>query len=156
MSCDYWKVEVLNEMSMDINSKKDMIKLNKAPDCTIKWIGSTQSLVIHTILFASSFLLSIFKIIPFDKMLLGLTTIVSLEAIYLSIFIQMSVNRSNQFIEIIQEDVDEISENIDEMQKEEDDDEEIKESEVLNNIEETLLMLQKEVSVLKKSRKMKK
>lgn len=153
-------------MSMDTagSSKKDMIKLNKTPDRAIKWIGSIQSLLIHTILFGSSFLLSIFEVVPFEKMLLVLTTIVSLEAIYLSIFIQMSVNRSNQFIEIIQEDVDEISDNvdeisdnIDEMQKEEEEDEEeVKESEVLNNIEETLIMLQKEVTALKKSRKMKK
>jgi len=145
------------------SSKKDMIKLNKAPDRAIKWIGSIQSLLIHTILFGSSFLLSIFEVVPFEKMLLVLTTIVSLEAIYLSIFIQMSVNRSNQFIEIIQEDVDEISDNvdeisdnIDEMQKEDEEEEEFKESEVLNNIEETLIMLQKEVTALKKSRKMKK
>jgi len=145
-------------MSMDTagSSKKDMIKLNKAPDRAIKWIGSIQSLLIHTILFGSSFLLSIFEVVPFEKMLLVLTTIVSLEAIYLSIFIQMSVNRSNQFIEIIQEDVDEISDNIDEMQKEDEEEEEFKESEVLNNIEETLIMLQKEVTALKKSRKMKK
>ena len=145
------------------SSKKDMIKLNKAPDRAIKWIGSIQSLLIHTILFGSSFLLSIFEVVPFEKMLLVLTTIVSLEAIYLSIFIEMSVNRSNQFIEIIQEDVDEISDNvdeisdnIDEMQKEDEEEEEFKESEVLNNIEETLIMLQKEVTALKKSRKMKK
>lgn len=152
-------------MSMDTagSSKKDMIKLNKAPDRAIKWIGSIQSLLIHTILFGSSFLLSIFEVVPFEKMLLVLTTIVSLEAIYLSIFIEMSVNRSNQFIEIIQEDVDEISDNvdeisdnIDEMQKEDEEEEEFKESEVLNNIEETLIMLQKEVTALKKSRKMKK
>ena len=150
-----------------IPRKRDMIKLRKFPERAIKWIGSIGSLVIHTILFASSFLLSSFKIVPFEQMLLVLTTIVSLEAIYLSIFIQMSVNRSNQFIEIIHEDVDEInenideiSENIDEMQKEdeeeEENDEELKESEVLDNLEETLSMLQKEINDLKKSRKHKK
>lgn len=145
-------------MSMDTDSsRKDMIKLNKATERAIKWIGSIQSLTIHTILFAGSFLLSIFEIVPFEKMLLVLTTILSLEAIYLNIFIQMSVNRSNQFIEIIQEDVDEINENIDEMQKDDEyEEEEVKESEVLNNIEETLIMLQKEVTALKKSRKIKK
>ena len=133
-----------------------MIKLSKFPEKAIKWIGSVESLLIHTILFISSFLLSTFHIFEFGQMLLVLTTIVSLEAIYLSIFIQMSVNRSNQYIEIIHEDVDEISDNIDEMQKEEEEDEEeLKESEVLSNIEETLLMLQKEVTNLKKSRKKK-
>jgi biopolymer transport protein ExbB/TolQ len=146
---------------MDHPSKKDMIKLRRFPDRAIKWIGSVTSLVIHTILFISSFLLSTFHFVEFAQMLLVLTTIVSLEAIYLSIFIQMSVNRSNQYIEIIHEDVDEISENvdeisenIDEMQKEdeEEDEDDIKESEVLDTIKETLLMLQKEVISLRKSR----
>ena len=36
------------------------------------------------------FLLPLFKVVEFEEMLLVLTTIVSLEAIYLSIFIQMS------------------------------------------------------------------
>jgi peptidoglycan hydrolase CwlO-like protein len=57
-------------------------------------------------------------------MLLVLTTVVSLEAIYLAIFIQMSVNRSSENIEdlkedveIIQEDIDEIQEDIEEIQE---------------------------------------
>ena len=54
--------------------------------------------------------------VDFEEMLLVLTTIVSLEAIYLSIFIQMSVNKSNKHIEVIKEDVNEIQ-NIDEIQE---------------------------------------
>ena len=57
-------------------------------------------------------------------MLLFVTTIVSLEAIYLSIFIQMTVNRQAQNlaevsedVEGIQEDIEEISQDVDEIQK---------------------------------------
>lgn len=57
-------------------------------------------------------------------MLLVLTTIVSLEAIYLAIFIQMTVNRQARElaevsgdVEDIQEDIEEISHDVDEIQK---------------------------------------
>lgn len=91
--------------------------LDKMADSVISWIGSTSSLVFHTLLFITSFLLPLFKVIEFEEMLLVLTTIVSLEAIYLSIFIQMSVNKSNKHIEVIKEDVNEIQEDIDEIQE---------------------------------------
>ena len=91
--------------------------LDKMADSVISWIGSTSSLVFHTLLFITSFLLPLFKVVEFEEMLLVLTTIVSLEAIYLSIFIQMSVNKSNKDIEVIKEDVNEIQEDIDEIQE---------------------------------------
>ncbi len=91
--------------------------LDKMADSVISWIGSTSSLVFHTLLFITSFLLPLFKLVDFEEMLLVLTTIVSLEAIYLSIFIQMSVNKSNKHIEVIKEDVNEIQEDIDEIQE---------------------------------------
>lgn len=91
--------------------------LDRIAESVISWIGSTASLIFHTILFIVCFLLPIFKIVDFEEMLLVLTTIVSLEAIYLSIFIQMSVNKSNKHIEVIKEDVTEIQEDIDEIQE---------------------------------------
>ena len=91
--------------------------LDRIANGIIAWIGSTASLIFHTLLFIFSFLLPIFKIVGFQEMLLVLTTIVSLEAIYLSIFIQMSVNKSNRHIEVIKEDVNEIQEDIDEIQE---------------------------------------
>ena len=91
--------------------------LDKMADSVISWIGSTASLVFHTLLFITSFLLPLLKVVDFEEMLLVLTTIVSLEAIYLSIFIQMSVNKSNKHIEVIKEDVNEIQEDIDEIQE---------------------------------------
>ncbi len=88
-----------------------------------RWIGSTESLIVHTILFSVSFFLVIVGV-AFERVLLVLTTLVSLEAIYLSIFIQMSVNRTtrrlytvSRDIEEIQHDVEEISEDVGEIQK---------------------------------------
>ena len=80
-----------------------------------KWIGSTTSVLLHTILFVISFLLPYLGLVSFERMLLFLTTIVSLEAIYLSIFIQMSLNMNNQNIEIIQEDIEGLGEDIEEL-----------------------------------------
>lgn len=89
-----------------------------------KNLGSATSLIIHTFLFIGIFSLHWFAF-SVDQILLILTTIVSLEAIYMSIFIQMTVNRHSEGliavqedIEDIQEDVEEISEDIDGIQAE--------------------------------------
>lgn len=76
-----------------------------------RWIGSVGSLVVHTILFAFSFFL-VFLGASLEKVLLVLTTIVSLEAIYLAIFIQMSVNRNERRLYAVSKEVDEIHEDI--------------------------------------------
>lgn len=90
----------------------------------IAGVGSTPSLIVHTLLFLSSFLLALVGVFQWDIMLLVLTTIVSLEAIYLAIFIQMSVNRQavelaevSEDVEDIQEGIEEISQDVDEIQK---------------------------------------
>ncbi|MEK7509890.1 MAG: hypothetical protein AAB605_04235 [Patescibacteria group bacterium] len=75
-------------------------------------VGSPASIVLHTLVFAASFLAVTFDIIDFDRMLLILTTIVSLEAIYLAIFIQMTINYQAQSIAAVQEDVEEITEDV--------------------------------------------
>jgi low affinity Fe/Cu permease len=143
---------------------KTKIKLEKSAERATRWIGSTNSLVVHTIFFIISFILPFFGI-TFEKILLVLTTIVSLEAIYLAIFIQMSVNKNTKDIEIIQEDVEEIQEDVDEIQKDVDeiqedvdeiqeDIEEIEEEETevatLTAIQTTLAQLQKEIEQLRK------
>ncbi len=105
-------------------------------------VGSLESVIIHTFIFAGSFVLVQLGLVPFERMLLVLTTIVSLEAIYLSIFIQMTINYTTrtienveQDIEEIQEDIDEIQEDVDEIQEEVD---EIKENvdEIQEDVEE--------------------
>ena len=137
-----------------------------------RFIGSTLSLVVHTILFLGSFFLY-FLGFDFEKILLVVTTIVSLEAIYLSIFIQMSVNRQaahleevaedvgeiQEDVEEIQEDVDEIQKDVDEIQEDVEDiqeDEDPKEKEndqMLSRIENTLSKVIEQIEELKRTNK---
>lgn len=88
-----------------------------------KGIGSKMSLYIHTALFTFSFLLIILGVST-EQVLLILTTIVSLEAIYLAIFIQMTVNKNTESLEEVEEDLDDIQEDLDEIQEDIDDIEE--------------------------------
>jgi low affinity Fe/Cu permease len=81
-----------------------------------RWIGSSSSIVVHTIIFILCFVAVLFGF-DLDKVLLVLTTAVSLEAIYLAIFIQMSVNNQGQSIQEVEKDIDEIQEDIDEIQE---------------------------------------
>lgn len=82
-----------------------------------RWIGSPHSIVIHTVVFVASFAVVIFGLLSFDRMLLVLTTILSLEAIYLSLFIQMTVNYQGASLEEVEQDIDEIQGDIDEIQE---------------------------------------
>src|SRR3989339_555669 len=76
-----------------------------------RWIGSPVSLVVHTIIFLGCIALGFFGV-SWDEILLVLTTVVSLEAIYLAIFIQMTVNRTTQELAEVGEDIEEIQEDI--------------------------------------------
>src|SRR5690606_8162412 len=97
--------------------ERNKVRLERIADIATRWIGSTASLIFHTIFFIVAFLLPALHVMSFDQMLLVLTTVVSLEAIYLAIFIQMAVNKNTKDIEIIQEDVEEIQEDIEEIQE---------------------------------------
>lgn len=99
---------------MDLRESQRSIMVKGATSIT-KWVGSTASVLLHTILFLISFVLPYMGFVTFERMLLVLTTIVSLEAIYLSIFIQMSINMNNENLEIIQEDIVELGEDIEEI-----------------------------------------
>ncbi|MEK7608529.1 MAG: hypothetical protein AAB495_03035 [Patescibacteria group bacterium] len=79
--------------------------------------GSPTSILVHTFLFGGILSLVFFGV-NFEKLSIALTTIVSLEAIYLSLFIQMSVNKSRQTIEEVEEDIEEIGEDIGEIEEE--------------------------------------
>ncbi len=80
------------------------------------WVGSTQSLLVHTIGFAGIFSLRLFGFST-EEILLILTTIVSLEAIYLSIFIQITINQHSDDLEEVSEDIEELQEDVEEIQK---------------------------------------
>jgi len=71
---------------------------DRLSDSITEWMGSNASILIHTILFTGFFLLRFFGV-SLDGILLALTTIVSLEAIYLAIFIQRSVNKQTVRLE---------------------------------------------------------
>lgn len=91
-------------------------KLNGAARAATDWIGSISSLFVHTALFAVSFSLVFFGF-AFEQILLVVTTIVSLEAIYLAIFIQMAINQNSLSLEEVEEDIDEIQVKVVEIHK---------------------------------------
>lgn len=93
---------------------------SKAPvEGIIKSVGSITSLLLHTFIFAVFFGLAIIEFVSWSTMLLVLTTIVSLEAIYLAIFIQMTVNRQAEELAEVSEDVEDIQEDIEEEEAQE-------------------------------------
>src|SRR3989344_4671236 len=112
-----------------------------------RYIGSLPSLILHTFFFVGIFSLSVFGF-TFDQIMLILTTAVSLEAIYLSIFIQMTVNRQSEQIAEVSEDVEEISEEIEEEEREEAA-EHAKGVEKIERLEGILAELLQEVKTLK-------
>ncbi len=122
-------------MKLTDENQEKLSVLEKIANGIMWWIGSIPSLVVHTIFFILCFSLPIVGLVDWDHMLLVLTTLLSLEAIYLAIFIQMSVNKSSEHIEVLREDVEEIQEDIDEIQE---DIEEISEDieEISEDIEE--------------------
>lgn len=77
-----------------------MINFEKISDQISRDLGSTKSAIIHTLVFLIFILLYIGGD-DRDKanIMLILTTIVSLEAIYLSIFIQRSTNKQSDRLE---------------------------------------------------------
>ena len=120
------------------------------------WLGSPLSLVIHTIVFVAAFALVIFGV-PFDSVLLILTTAVSLEAIYLSLFIQMSVNRNTKSLADVEEDIEEIAEDVEGIEKDideiQEDVDEIEKDEDENDLHDaatmkTLNLLQSDIKKL--------
>lgn len=109
----YWVELIFRDM---VKYTDKMTRLERLAVDITEGMGSVKSVIIHTFLFAASFSLWFFGV-KFDSILLILTTIVSLEAIYLSLFIQMSVNRNTQSLEEVEEDVAEIAEDVEEIEK---------------------------------------
>lgn len=81
-----------------------------------KNIGSPFSILAHTVFFVGIFSLHFFNV-NFNDILLILTTVVSLEAIYLSIFIQLTININTARLTEVSEDVEEIQEDVGEIQE---------------------------------------
>ena len=75
-------------------------------------MGSVPSLFAHTLVFIGFFASWWFGVMTLDSMLLILTTLVSLEAIYLSLLIQMTVNENTRALREVEDDIDEIQEDV--------------------------------------------
>lgn len=93
------------------------IALAAAIDRVIVWVGSPASLVFHTVVFVVFFAASILGLVGWNLMLLILTTVVSLEAIYLAIFIQFSVNRQAASLKEVEENVEELGEHVEDIKE---------------------------------------
>lgn len=89
--------------------------LAAAIERVIIWVGSPASLLVHTVAFVASFATALLGAVRWDTMLLVLTTVVSLEAIYLAIFIQFSVNKQAASLKGVEEDVESIQEDVEEL-----------------------------------------
>ena len=98
-------------------TKRPKLQIEEFALAVTRFVGSLQSILLHTTLFLISFVAVWLGVLPFDRMLLVLTTVVSLEAIYLSIFIQMTINLASASILEVEQDIDEIQEDIDEIQE---------------------------------------
>ena len=150
---------------------KNLNPLEKLALKITELVGTTTSIVIHTIVFGAIFALPLFGV-GVNIMLLVLTTALSVEAIYLAIFIQMTVNRSakslkeveqgideieedideiQEDVEDIQEDVEEIQEDVEEIQEDEDEEQEAKNERILKKMQETLQDLANQIENFKKT-----
>lgn len=155
-------------------SPEKIQKLDLKINSFIEWIGSFPSLIIHTTLFIICFIIGLLGG-NWDTILLVLTTLVSLEAIYLAIFIQMTINRHTQSlagvekdideiqediediaedVEDIAEDVEEIAEDVEELQEEdeEEESEEEQDRKLLKDIQDNILKITADLELLKKKR----
>lgn len=96
-------------------------------------MGHPLSVLVHTVFFIGIFLLR-FLDISFDQIMLILTTAVSLEAIYLSLFIQMSVNKASESLEDVEKDIDEIQEDVEDI------------TEDIDEVQEDVTEMQKDIT----------
>lgn len=140
-------------IAKNTNKIKEIPKIEQIAIKITDWAGSTSSLITHSLLFLF-FILLIILGVNANKVMLVLTTLVSLEAIYLAIFIQMSVNRQTSKLDLVSEDVEEIQEDMEEIQKDVDeiqrDIDEIQEdveeiSEDIDEIEKDVDEIQKDI-----------
>ena len=115
-------------------------------DTIIGWMGSNVSVVLHTLFFLGALLSPVLFNLSFDTILLVLTTVVSLEAIYLSLFIQRSVNKQSIRLGDVEEALDDVEESVDNVEKALDD---VEES--VDNVEKALDDVEESVDNVEKS-----
>lgn len=120
---------------------RNLAPLEKVSFKIIRWIGTPFSVILHTLVFIG---IPAMGFLGYDlrSILIFFTTWLSIEAIYLSIFIQMTVNRNTESLEDVEEDIEDI-------QEEEQQEEEARK--VLIHIGQQMKTIQQELDTLKKS-----
>src|SRR3989338_2779189 len=120
---------------------KTFAPLEKISFKLISWVGTPYSVIFHTLLFI---LIPALTLLGFElrTVLLIFTTWLSVEAIYLAIFIQMTVNRNTESLEEVEEDIEGIQE---------DSTEEEEAHKVLLHIGHQMKTIQHDLDVLRKS-----
>lgn len=134
-------------MTRDKAPKQPKLIIPPTPvERAVSLIGSVYSLMAHTAVFVVFFFIALVGLIQWELMLLVLTTIVSLEAIYLSLLIQITVNRHTESLKEVEEDIEEIQEDVEELGEDlEDIQEDIEEiSEDIDEIQEDVEELNEE------------
>ncbi len=99
-----------------VKAKKVISNTQMLAERFTQWIGSPASIIAHTIGFVAAFAFVLLGA-SLDRVLLILTTAVSLEAIYLALFIQMTVNKNTASLAEVEEDIDEIQEDVEGIEK---------------------------------------
>lgn len=79
-------------------SRPQVSQMEKVADQITNALGSTWSVIVHTLIFVGIFAL-LFLDVSLHTILLVITTVVSFEAIYLAIFIQRSANKQSRRLE---------------------------------------------------------
>lgn len=99
--------------------KKKKINFDKISLKLTESIGTPTSIIIHAVFFIVVFATLLFGW-SLNRMLLFLTTVLSIEAIYLALFIQMTVNKTTENLEDVEEDIEVIqkSDKLDDKQDE--------------------------------------
>lgn len=120
----------------------------------IRWVGTPYSIILHTLFFI---LIPMLTFLGFElrTVLLIFTTWLSIEAIYLAIFIQMSVNKNTESLEDVEEDIEDIQEDVQGLEGEveeisEDIDEDELAHKALLNIASEIKNIQTDLEILKK------
>lgn len=123
------------------NGDKKLSVLHSLSFKLTKWVGTPYSVIFHSFLFVG---IPALGLLGFDlrTVLLIFTTWLSIEAIYLAIFIQMTVNRNTESLEEVEEDIEDIQEDVDEGEKA---------AKVLIHIGQQMRTIQHELDILKKS-----
>ena len=122
-------------------SDRNFAPLERISFSIVKWIGTPYSILLHTLIFLA-FPAAALLGFELRSVLLIFTTWLSVEAIYLAIFIQMSVNRNTESLEDVEEDIEDIQEEADEEEEA---------HKVILHIGQQMKVIQHELDILKKS-----